>query len=388
MTIPEAREAVAERHGKNGTHPVVGDAGAAELRLPFARISAIERLPEGERWLVEGFLSASGIMVLASAPKTGKTWVALSLATAVSSGEQALGYFHVPSPGPVLLFHAEDDPRAVRERIESLCLAQRLDLAALPIHVITAEALKLDDAAQRERLEELLAHLRPKLLILDPLVRLHSGAESYVGHVAELFGYLRRLQRRFQLAILVTHHVAKNRSAGAQPGQAMRGSGDIHAAYDHGATLQRRQDGSIVLALEHRSAPSPDPIAFRLLSRPGGGTSFAIVSDEPAEPVSAATNGRVIGEVSRASLGPVSEPVDQQVLAVLERSGRPLSQVSIRRALKVRNETLTATLRELEERGAIENLGRMKGWRLKPVEGPKDGAVQLSPRDGCQAEQE
>jgi len=377
MTIPGAGHAAAESNGAcNGTNgsPAADGPEGAEPRLAFARISAIERLPEGERWLVEGFLSAAGIAVLASAPKAGKTWVALSLATAVASGEQALGYFHVPSPGPVLLFHAEDDPRSVRERIESLCLAQRLNLEALPIHVITAEALKLDDAAHREKLEELVAHLKPKLLILDPLVRLHSGAESYVGHVAELFGYLRTLQRRFQLAILVTHHVAKNRSGGgAQPGHAMRGSGDIHAAYDHGATLQRQQDGSIVLALEHRSAPSPDPITLRLHSRPGGGTSFELVTDEDAEPIAGA-NGN--GSAPRVGLAPPEVPVDQQVLDVLRRSSQPLSQVAIRRALKVRNETLTATLRALEQEGAIENLGRMKGWRLKAEGDPDEVAAE------------
>lgn len=372
MTIPGTGHANAQSNGTTGSLPADG-LEAAGPHLPFARISAIERLPEGERWLVEGFLSAAGVAVLASAPKAGKTWVALSLATAVASGEQALGYFHVPSPGPVLLFHAEDDPRSVRERIESLCLAQRLNLEALPIHVITAEALKLDDAAHRERLEELVAHLQPKLLILDPLVRLHSGAESYVGHVAELFGYLRTLQRRFQLAILVTHHVAKNRSSGAQPGLAMRGSGDIHAAYDHGATLQRQQDGSIVLALEHRSAPSPDPIALRLHSRPGGGTSFELVTDEDAEPI-AGTNGK--GSAPRVRLAPPEVPVDQQVLDVLGRSSQPLSQVAIRRALKVRNETLTATLRALEEEGVIENLGRMKGWRPKAEGGLDEVAAQ------------
>lgn len=347
------------------------DATPPQRGLPFARIADIERLPEGERWLVDGFLANSSIAVLASSPKAGKTWVALGLAVGVASGAPALGRFHVPSPGPVLLFHAEDDSRAVRERIESIAVGQGLAFQDLPIHVITATSLRLDEEDDRANLEELLLHLRPKLLVLDPLVRLHAGAESYVGHMAELFGYLRSLQRRFDVAILVTHHVAKNRAAGsaAQPGQAMRGSGDIHAAYDHGATLHRQADGSVVLSLEHRSAPSPDPIALRIVSRPGGTTSFDVVDVDangdggvPEPPRrSAAAAARPHAFSPRPDV-----PVHEQVLRLLQRAARPLSQVSIRKTLRVRNETLTTTLRELEAKGVIQSLGRMQGWRVAP----------------------
>lgn len=335
--------------------------GVAASELPCTRIGAIERLPEAERWLVDGLLSSASITVLASAPKAGKTWVALAVATAVASGTAALGRFLAQSSGSVLLFPAEDDPRAVRERIESLCQGQQLNVDELPIHVITAHSLRLDDLEDRTRLERLITRLRPKLLVLDPLVRLHSGAESYVGHIAELFGYLRELQRRFQVAVLVTHHLSKSRSSNAQPGSAMRGSGDIHAAYDHGVALERRKDGSVILSVEHRSAPSPDPLVFRLHSSADGGTSFEFLEADDDE--------RLLNSPPKASSGGGGNRQDsptlaERVLETLKRAASPLSQVSLRRALKVRNETLSAALRELEATGAVQNLGRMGGWRI------------------------
>lgn len=216
----------------------------------------------------------------------------------------------------------------------------------------------------REQLEELLQHLTPKLLILDPLVRLHSGAESYVGHIAELFGYLRSLQRRFGVAILLTHHVAKNRSGTTQPGQAMRGSGDIHAAYDHGATLQRLEDGSVLLSLEHRSAPSPDAIAFRILSRPGGATTFDIIE----EPFDSGEGRRGPRELPRAQnqTPPSALSIHEQVVKLVESAPAPLSQVAIRKALRVRNKTLSTVLHHLEQEGRLKNLGRMGGWCVAP----------------------
>lgn len=353
------------------TEPKPEGTATPQSRLKVAHVAAIERLPEGERWLVEEFLTNSSIAVLAATPKAGKTWVALALAVAVASGTPAMGRFHVPSPGTVLLFHAEDDSRAVRERIESIAVGAGLEFEKLPIHVIRAERLRLDDPEDRRSLEALLAELRPKLLVLDPMVRLHGGAESYVGHMSELFGYLRSLQRRFGVAVLLTHHVSKNLPKNVtQPGQAMRGSGDIHAFYDHGATLQRQADGSVLLTLEHRSAPAPDPFSFRLVSRPSGGTSFELVdadtSEEP-QPITGAT----VANAKPASL-------HDQVLELLQRAAQPLSQVAIRKALKVRNETLTAALRELEARALVDNLGRMGGWRLRASAHQTQPATDMS----------
>jgi hypothetical protein len=340
---------------------------APRPRLPFAPISSISRLPEGDRWLVEGFLSAGSLTVLAAAPKVGKTFVCLGLAIAVATGTQAMGRFQATAPGRVLIFPAEDDPRSIRERMEALCAGQNLQLTEdLAVDVITADSLKLDNLEDRSMLEELILDRKPRLLVLDPLVRLHSGPESSSSHIAELFGYLRQLTRRYQLAIVVTHHLAKSRAAGAstQPGQAMRGSGDIHAAYDHGVALVRQDDGSVLMTIEHRAAAAPDPVAYRLVSRPGGGMVFEFF--QPALEEEEAQRRR---PQARASVSPrpaaQQQPLEERVVEVLRAAaGRPLSQVALRGQLLVRNAALTAALRQLVAEGRARSLGRMQGWEL------------------------
>lgn len=348
-----------------------GEGGEGTAKLSFKPLGDIDRMPEGERWLIEDLLSKSSIQVLAASPKVGKTWVALSMAVAVASGTPALGRFHVSEPGPVMLFPAEDDVRAIRERIEQLCVGQGLRAEALRIDVITEDRLQLDDETHRQMLEAVLKERRPKLLILDPLVRLHSGAESYVGHVSELFGYLRSLERRFGVAIVVTHHVSKNLPKGVSPGGALRGSSDIHASYDHGALLQREPDGRIVLTLEHRVAASPEPFAFRLVSHEGGATTFEEVElvgeDEEAPAPQPARQPRRTKPVPQRSPQP-TKPLSERVIAILEQSQGAVSQVSIRGDLKVRNQALTEALRQLEREGRVEHLGRMKGWRMREAE--------------------
>jgi RecA-family ATPase len=45
--------------------------------------------------------------------------------------------------------------------------------------------------------------LQPRLLILDPFVRLHRIDENASGEVAPLLAYLRELQRQHDVAVLV-----------------------------------------------------------------------------------------------------------------------------------------------------------------------------------------
>ena len=136
-------------------------------------------------------------------------------------------------------------------------------LADLDIQVITVPVLRLDLAADRRNLAETVDRLRPRLLILDPFVRLHRIDENASGEVAPLLAYLRELQRRYGVAVLVVHH-AKKGGAGVRAGQALRGSSEFHAWGDSNLYLRRDCD-ELSLTVEHRAAPSPRPLIVELI---------------------------------------------------------------------------------------------------------------------------
>ena len=82
-----------------------------------------------------------------------------------------------------------------------------------------APALRLDLESARQLLSNTVQSLRPTLLILDPLIRLHRLDENDASQVAGLLSFLRHLQREFQLAVLLVHHACKG-SNSSRPGQA------------------------------------------------------------------------------------------------------------------------------------------------------------------------
>jgi AAA domain len=119
--------------------------------------------------------------------------------------------------------------------------------------VITAPNLRLDLDSDRNNLADTVAHLQPRLLILDYFVRLHRIDENASGEVAPLLAYLRELQRRYGVAVLVVHHARKGAGT-ARAGQALRGSSGFHAWGD--TNLYLRRDGDdLTLTVEHRAAP-------------------------------------------------------------------------------------------------------------------------------------
>jgi hypothetical protein len=93
----------------------------------------------------------------------------------------------------VLLFAAEDAPHIVRHRLEGIAYAAGADFQKLDIHVITVPTLRLDRHEHQQALQATVAGLKPKLLVLDPLVRLHCIDENLVAEVAPLLAYLRTL---------------------------------------------------------------------------------------------------------------------------------------------------------------------------------------------------
>lgn len=311
--------------------------------LPVARAADLDASTPQTQWLVRPLWTRAAVGIIGGQPKLGKSWLGLSLALSVASGVPCLGRFAVDNPGPALIYLAEEALPMVRARLDALCLHYGLDIAALDMHVITAAALRLDIDRDQARLIATVEALRPALVLLDPLVRLHRCEENSSTEISALLAYLRELQRTYDVAVALVHHLSKRRRA--RPGQALRGSSDLHGWLDCGAYLSR-DDDQLLLTLEHRSAPAPEPIALKLASRPDG----------------AATHLEVVDTASTVETGGAADAsLADRVLALLRQHDQPVRRALIRQTLKVNNQRLGHTLTDLQAAGL---LARTRcGWR-------------------------
>ncbi|MBK8976123.1 MAG: AAA family ATPase [Planctomycetes bacterium] len=127
----------------------------------------------------------AAIGLIGGAPKCCKTWFGLDLAVSVATGTRALGHFETSTRGPASSTWPSDGLPCVRSRIDALCRHRGIDISALDLHVITAPVLRLDLRSDQERLAEAVERLRPRLLLLDPLVRLHRLDENSAAEISD-----------------------------------------------------------------------------------------------------------------------------------------------------------------------------------------------------------
>lgn len=306
--------------------------------LPVVRAADLDDGDTLARWLVDTLWARAAVGVLGGAPKCCKSWLALDLAVSVASGTACLGAFDVDDPGPVLLYMAEDAAPVVKARLSGICRARQLELASVPIHVITVPVLRLDRGRDQARLRDAVRRHAPRLLVLDPFVRLHRIDENDAGEVSALLGYLRTLQRQHDVAVLVVHHARKNGGGGAQAGQSLRGSGDFHAWGDSNLYVRRHKD-ALALTIEHRAAAAPDPLRLKLVAGDDVDVHLAVAaSDMPIE-------------------HDAPRDLDPLVLDALRRAGGALSRSQLRAELRVRNERLGDALVRLVATGAVIRSG-------------------------------
>ena len=213
--------------------------------LPTVPVHAIDPQRDAPQWLVRDLWSAQAVGLIGGAPKVAKSWLGLDLAVSVASGTPALGRFPVDSTGPALVYLAEDALPRVRDRVEHLCRHRGLALSSLDLQVVTAPRLRLDSERDQLALDHTVAQIRPTLLLLDPLVRLHCLDENSASDISSLLGFLRALNRRHQLALVLVHHMAKRSRRNL--GQSLRGSSDLHAWTDSACYLVRRADDRLLL---------------------------------------------------------------------------------------------------------------------------------------------
>jgi hypothetical protein len=308
--------------------------------LPVEAAWRLAARPDEQRWLVTSLWAEQAVGIVGGEPKCCKSFLALELAVAVASGTPCLRHFAVPHPGRVLLYAAEDALHVVRARLEGICAAADCRLVDLDVQVITTPTLRLDVAADRAALERTVAALKPRLLILDPFVRLHRIDENASGEVAPLLAYLRELQRRHALSVLLVHH-AKKSAAAMRAGQALRGSSEFHAWGDSNLYLRRSAD-ALSLTIEHRAAPSSPSIMLELKAH-GAALALRLVQvlhDPPRTPSS----------------------LDERITIALQDAARPLTIKELRSRCRVRNATLYERLAALTNAGQL--LRTAEGYRI------------------------
>lgn len=207
-----------------------------------------QNLPE-LYYVVEDFLP-QGLVLLASPPKYGKSWLAMQLCLTVSEGQPFLG---MPTRRSTCLYLALEDGRQRLQKRLARLGGRAADNRAL---YFETKAPTLADGLL-VYLESFLArHPDCRLVVVDTLQKVRGEGDKagsvYAADYADV-GALKAFADRFGLCLVLVHHLRKM-TDDADPFNRIAGSNGIFGAADAALVLTRakREDAQTTLDLTGR----------------------------------------------------------------------------------------------------------------------------------------
>lgn len=255
---------VHRRHEKVNGHatPLAGhDAGKPSQPAKLIRLSDVEA--EEVDWLWWPYIAYGKVTIVEGDPGLGKSWFTTALCSYVSKGEKLPGQKGDAVSGGVLLMSAEDGlGDTIRPRLDTLNANHR--------RIFAVDGLVTLDEDGDEEIRGYIERVRPKILIMDPLVAYLGGKVDLhkANETREVMARLARIASDFHIAAIVVRHLTK----GSRDKSIYRGIGsiDLTAAARSvlivGRNPEDPDEGRVVCHIKNNLGPLGRPQSYSLRS--------------------------------------------------------------------------------------------------------------------------
>lgn len=199
-----------------------------------------ERAVPPRPWIVPGHIMRGTITLVAGPGGAGKSALMVGWATAMALG-LPLGKFQVNAPLRVLTYNVEDDMQEQRRRFSAALRQHGAIPGQIAGNVIRCGPDGVGTLLQRDALigeminteafdalEAVIVEHAPDVVMLDPLVELHSSEENENTALRLVVAHFRALAIKHNIGLVIVHHTRKGATAGEADD--IRGGGAIVGA--------------------------------------------------------------------------------------------------------------------------------------------------------------
>lgn len=290
---------------------------AERRRIRVLGMAEICRL-EPVNWLVHGIAPSDSFIGLYGLPGSTKSFVALDLALSIATGRDWLGKHRV-APGRVLYVNGEGQ-RGIRKRVRGWVQEHG---STENFHLVP-QAVAMPDPAQLDELIAVISELPspPALIVLDTLARTFGGGDENAQKDMNAYvSAVDRLKEATGASVLVVHHSGKDDTRGARGSSAFTGAVDtlIHCTREgdkvrlaNRAPFGKQKDAEEFEDIELRK------VVVRLQGVDGEDDPTTLIMMPDDEP-----------KAERPAPEGVRGPLQEKLLDVLRRSGRPMGLASL-----------------------------------------------------------
>lgn len=318
---------------------------------------------DGVSWLVDEWLPDKSITFLVSPPESYKTWLLLDLAVSVSAGVPFLGRYQVNNPGPTLIIQQEDSHSGLTDRL-ALIVEQKLNalpklgenewtvpaMPDLPIYVHPDRQLRFGNKKVLEEMEQQIAAIRPKVVMIDPLYSTTDSTDNYMADLANRMMVLKTWRDKYGCSFLIAHHSKKNLDPDSTAREDSWGSQFLNAFLEAGWQVRRNPrlgQNEVVVRRHSKVMGNQPPISL----------TFDISTKYPMK--------YTVTPRAYEAMTPASEnrqPAQANLLDLMQRG--PMTQADICSQTGKNRSTISRQIRQLEAAGFVEKMpdGR---WKAK-----------------------
>jgi putative DNA primase/helicase len=226
---------------------------------------------EAPNELIEGLIAIGSSVVVYGDSNSGKTFWALSVATAVATGTDCYG--RKTDPG-LVVYLASEAPASIRARMQAIkkfygCKLENLAMVPVPINFYSG-AQDAHDVIEMVRAIEQIKGKPVRLIIGDTLARMSAGANENSGEdMGPVMARFEQVATATGAAMMIIHHNGKDAARGA------RGWSGIRAHIDTEIEVVEKDGIRSATVTKQRELPSKgEVIYFKLEVITMGETKF------------------------------------------------------------------------------------------------------------------
>jgi len=183
-------------------------------------------------WMVKGLIGQGDICIWFGPPYVGKSVLSMSLAAALTTGQEAWLGLPLLKHGRVLYIDEENPENVILSRLQRLGVRPEHSTNLRYLHEQSVRLDRDPDTILQEAL-----NFDPVCIFIDSMTRIHTKDENNAGEMAALFNDgIKPLARRTGATVILLHHANKVEDGNAY--RRMRGSADLGGVIDNGLDVQ------------------------------------------------------------------------------------------------------------------------------------------------------
>ena len=223
-------------------------------------------------FLIDKLIPEKSIIVLAGQSGVGKSMLSLNMSIAVATGTDI--FENKSHQSNVIYIDEENRTVRCKERLRKQLRAMDLnpDRVKNRLKFLISKNLKIGSEQQVNNcfslkdIEEYIKNYKPKLIILDSLIRFFLGDENSSSDTRHIFDALKMFTEKYDISFIVLHHLGKTLNGGKPTLESLRGSGDIGAMADYTYILTKGSELLTLYQVKNRDDNESRPILLKMES--------------------------------------------------------------------------------------------------------------------------